>query len=106
MGGLEGLALPILLFAGLYFVLIRPQQKRQRQHRDMVSSVSLGDDVVTIGGLHGEVVDLSDSWMDLDVSGDKSTILRFERSSIARVVRDEDDADAAADADDADETET
>jgi preprotein translocase subunit YajC len=86
---LGGLALPIIFFLVLYLVLIRPQQKRQKQHQQMVRSVALGDDVVTVGGLHGEVVDLSDTWMDLDVSGDRSTVLRFERSSLARVVQDE-----------------
>jgi preprotein translocase subunit YajC len=86
---LGGLALPIVFFVVLYLVLIRPQQKRQKQHQEMVRSVGVGDDVVTVGGLHGEVIDLSDTWMDLDVSGDKSTVLRFERSSLARVVRDE-----------------
>jgi preprotein translocase subunit YajC len=84
-----GLALPLIFLVVLYLVLIRPQQKRQKQHKEMVGSLSVGDDVVTIGGLHGEVVELSDSWMDLDVSGDRTTILRFERSSLARVVRDE-----------------
>jgi preprotein translocase subunit YajC len=86
---LGGLALPIVFFVVLYLVLIRPQQKRQKQHQEMVRSVGVGDDVVTVGGLHGEVIDLSDTRMDLDVSGDKSTVLRFERSSLARVVRDE-----------------
>jgi preprotein translocase subunit YajC len=86
---LGGLALPIVFFVVLYLVLIRPQQKRQKQHQEMVRSVGVGDDVVTVGGIHGEVIDLSDTWMDLDVSGDKSTVLRFERSSLARVVRDE-----------------
>jgi preprotein translocase subunit YajC len=84
-----GLALPLIFLVVLYLVLIRPQQKRQKQHKEMVGSLAVGDDVVTIGGLHGEVVELSDSWMDLDVSGDRTTILRFERSSLARVVRDE-----------------
>jgi preprotein translocase subunit YajC len=86
---LGGLALPIVFFVVLYLVLIRPQQKRQKQHQEMVRSVGIGDDVVTVGGVHGEVIDLSDTWMDLDVSGDRSTVMRFERSSLARVVRDE-----------------
>lgn len=89
MDGIGGLALPLIFLVVLYLVLIRPQQRRQKQHQAMVNAISIGDDVVTIGGLHGEVVDLSESWMDLDVSGDKSVVLRFERSSLARVVKDE-----------------
>jgi preprotein translocase subunit YajC len=89
------LALPILLFVALYLLLIRPQQKRQKQHQQLMSSLSVGDDVITVGGLHGRVVDLTEDEMDLKVSAE-GVILRFQRSSLARVVRDE----IAAEADD------
>jgi preprotein translocase subunit YajC len=81
------LALPILLFVALYLLLIRPQQKRQKQHQQLVSSLAVGDDVVTVGGLHGRVAALTDDTMDLEVTDD--IVLRFQRSSLARVVRDE-----------------
>ncbi len=89
MENVGGLALPLIFLVVLYMVLIRPQQKRQKEHRAMVGSLDVGDDVVTIGGLHGEIVELSDTWMDLDVTGDRDVVLRFERTSLARVVRDE-----------------
>jgi preprotein translocase subunit YajC len=82
------LALPALLFVALYLLLIRPQQKRQKQHQQLMSSLSVGDDVITVGGLHGRVVDLTEDEMDLKVSAE-GVILRFQRSSLARVVRDE-----------------
>jgi preprotein translocase subunit YajC len=82
------LALPALLFVALYLLLIRPQQKRQKQHQQLIGSLSVGDDVITVGGMHGRVVDLTDDEMDLEVTAD-GVILRFQRSSLARVVRDE-----------------
>lgn len=107
MDALAGLALPILFIAVLYLLLIRPQQKRAKEHRNLVSNLSVGDDVVTIGGMHGRVVDLTDETMDLvvaavenDDGSDDEIVLRFQRSSIARVVSDhggDEAADEAAD---------
>jgi preprotein translocase subunit YajC len=86
--GLGGLLLPLLFLFVLYLLLIRPQQKRQREQQRMVADLQVGDDVVTIGGLHGRVKTLTDDTMDLEVDAD-GTILRFQRSSLGRVVRDE-----------------
>jgi len=94
---LTSLALPILFIGVLYLLLIRPQQKRTKEHRNLVTSISVGDDVVTIGGMHGRVVDLTEETMDLEVTDD--IILRFQRSSLAKVVRD-DLVEAGADDDD------
>lgn len=87
MAGFEGLLLPVAFIAVLYFVLIRPQQKRQKQHQALIRDLQVGDDVVTIGGLHGRVLTLTDDTMDLEVTDD--VVLRFQRSSLAKVVRDE-----------------
>ena len=97
MEALTSLALPILFIGVLYLLLIRPQQKRTKEHRNLVTSISVGDDVVTIGGMHGRVVDLTEETMDLEVTDD--IILRFQRSSLAKVVRD-DLVEAGADDDD------
>jgi len=107
---LGSLALPIVFIGVLYLLLIRPQQKRTKEHKNMVQSITVGDDVVTIGGMHGRVADLTEETMDLEVTDD--IILRFQRSSLARIVRDDvvavdedaddvdDDADLVDDADD------
>ena len=61
--------LPIILIVVVfYFLLIRPQQKRARQHRELVSSVSAGDRVVTIGGLHGTVRTVDEETIQLEVA--------------------------------------
>lgn len=86
IGGL----LPILLFlAVIYFVMIRPQQKRQKQHKEMVGAVAVGDDIITAGGLHGRVVALSDETMDIEVTDD--IVVRFQKNMLGRVLREEDE---------------
>jgi preprotein translocase subunit YajC len=103
---ISGLLLPLAFIAVLYLLLIRPQQKRRKEQLSMVSSLEIGDDIVTIGGLHGRVVALTDRTMDIEVTADSDVVLRFERASLGRVVRDEGApavAEADTDPDDADE---
>lgn len=65
---LTGLLPIILIIAVFYALLIRPQQKRARQHRELVTSVDVGDQVVTIGGLHGLVRSVDDDTIRLEVA--------------------------------------
>ncbi|WP_373507982.1 preprotein translocase subunit YajC [Thiocapsa sp.] len=61
--------LPLVLFAVVfYFLLIRPQAKRQKEHRKMVESLAKGDEVVTIGGMAGRIADLGDNFVLLDIA--------------------------------------
>jgi preprotein translocase subunit YajC len=81
-----------LMFAILYFLMIRPQQK-QRQDRDrMLSAIKRGDRVVTTGGLYGTVTNLSDTTVTLRVADQVK--LEFERSAIGRVVEVQSEKDA------------
>lgn len=73
----------ILMFAILYFLLIRPQQKRQKNRSSMLGSLKKNDKVVTIGGLHGTIVDITDSTVVLRVND--ATKLTFDRSAISSV---------------------
>ena len=82
------LLLPLLFLAVLYLLLIRPQQRRRKEQQQLVKSLEVGDDIVTIGGMHGRVASLTDSTMDLEVTADSDILLRFERSSLGRVIRD------------------
>lgn len=84
-----GLLLPIALFLLLWLVLIRPQQKRRKEQQQMVRALAVGDDVVTVGGLHARVVALTEQTMDVTVDADGDVVLRFERASLGRVVRDD-----------------
>jgi preprotein translocase subunit YajC len=61
--------LPLVIFGVvLYFLLIRPQVKRQKDHRKMVESLSKGDEVVTSGGMAGKITDMGDNFIELEVS--------------------------------------
>lgn len=86
----------LAFFGVMYLLLIRPQQKRQREHRELISSVTVGSDVITIGGLHGTVDAVDDDTVDLTVSAD-GTVLRFQRSAIAKVVTHDDEGDTGED---------
>ncbi|WP_240414342.1 preprotein translocase subunit YajC [Paenibacillus periandrae] len=73
----------VLMFVVLYFLLIRPQQKRQKTRGMMLSNLKKGDKVVTIGGLHGTILEISDDTIILRVND--VTKLTFERSAINAV---------------------
>ncbi|MCR8644113.1 preprotein translocase subunit YajC [Paenibacillus sp. N1-5-1-14] len=77
--------LPLIVMVVLfYFLLIRPQQKRTKTRNMMLGNVKKGDKVVTIGGLHGTIVELTDDTMVLRVND--ATKLTFDRSAINTVV--------------------
>lgn len=73
----------VLMFVVLYFLLIRPQQKRQKARNMMLSNLKKGDKVVTIGGLHGTIMELTDDTVILRVND--VTKLTFERSAVNAV---------------------
>lgn len=77
--------LPVALFMVLiYFLTIRPQKRRQEEHKSMIDQISKGDVVVTIGGLHG-VVDEQDNNAQTIVLDCEGVYLTFEKRAIARV---------------------
>ncbi|MCU9613991.1 preprotein translocase subunit YajC [Caldibacillus lycopersici] len=82
--GVQSIIMLVLMFAIFYFLLIRPQQKRQKSVQQMQSSLEKGDKVVTIGGLHG-FIDAIDEGTVVIRCGDGSK-LTYERSAIRDVV--------------------
>ena len=75
----------ILIFAIFYFLLIRPQQKRAKDHRALLSSLKVGDQVLTSGGIYGRVTGLRDDVLTLEIS-DKVRV-KVSRGHIAGVVK-------------------
>jgi len=73
----------IFLMAIFYFLLIRPQQQRAKQHRQLVSELKANDKVVTVGGIHGIVKSLTEDTVSLEIAN--GIIVTFSRSSIARI---------------------
>ncbi len=96
---METLIFPAILFLVMYVVLIRPQQKRQRETVELLRSLEVGDEVVLNSGIHGFVNSLEDDIMWLTVSPDLD--LKVSRSAVAHRVLDpvdtEDDDEEAED---------
>ncbi|RJP58493.1 MAG: preprotein translocase subunit YajC [Deltaproteobacteria bacterium] len=83
-GGAKGMGafIPlILMFVIFYFLLIRPQQKRAKQHREVLKNLRKGDTVVTSGGIHGRITGLTDTIVTLEIA-DKVRI-KVSRGQIA-----------------------
>ena len=80
-GGLLLNLLPIILIVAVfYFMLIRPQQKRTKQHREMINSLQVDNEVVTAGGILGRVVEIHESFVTIDVG--KGQRVTFQKNSI------------------------
>lgn len=77
-------ALPLLLIAVMYFILIRPQSKRQKQWQSMLSSIKSGDRVTTAGGIRGTILSIKDDAIILKVAPDGIKI-EVAKSAIASV---------------------
>ncbi|MBN1172808.1 MAG: preprotein translocase subunit YajC [Micromonosporaceae bacterium] len=73
-----------LMLALLYFLMIRPQQRRSRRIAEMQSSMGIGDEVVTVGGLYGTICSVDDETVMLEIAPD--VVARYARASISRVV--------------------
>ncbi len=58
----------ILMFAVLYFIMIRPQMKRQKEHRNMLAAMAKGDEVVTNGGIVGKVTKVADAYVGVEIA--------------------------------------
>ncbi|KIH76614.1 protein translocase subunit yajC [Geoalkalibacter ferrihydriticus] len=77
----SGIIMLVLMFAIFYFLLIRPQQKRAKQHRELLDALQVGDRVVTAGGLHGRIATLEDSVVTLEIA--TGVKVKVNRASIA-----------------------
>ena len=77
--------LPLLLmFVVLYFVMIRPQMKKQKEHRAMIDALAKGDEVVTAGGLLGTISKLGDNYVGLQIANNVD--IQIQRSAIVQVL--------------------
>lgn len=79
-----GLILLVGMFVIFYFILIRPQQKRVKEHRNLVASLKKGDEVVTNGGLLGKLTDVSDQYVTVELA--ENIEVKLQRSAVATVL--------------------
>jgi preprotein translocase subunit YajC len=83
-GGLSGLILPAVLFGVFYFLVIRPQNKRHKEHQALVDSIKVGDEVMTSGGILGKITRITDQYVALEINHTAEMLL--QRSSISKVL--------------------
>lgn len=81
---LTSLILPIGLVVLFYFFLIRPQSKRAKQHKEMVSALQKGEEVVTTGGMLGKITNVTENFVSVEVSRD--VIIQVQKNSIQAVM--------------------
>ena len=74
----------VLMFAVLYFIMIRPQMKRQKETKAMLESLGVGDDVVTVGGIMGKVTALKDALVTVEISA--GTEVQLQKAAITTVL--------------------
>ena len=83
-GGVPFIAMMALMFVAMYFLIIRPQQKKQREHDEMLKTIQKGDRIVTNGGLHGVVVGTSDELLTVDLGVHEKVRVKLERRGVER----------------------
>ena len=83
-GGLEMILMMAVFFAIMYFMIIRPQQKRAKEHKQMLDALNKGDEIVTNGGLLGKVSGISENFIELTVA-DNVTV-KVQKQSVASVM--------------------
>lgn len=82
--GLMGLLPIVLMFVVFYFLLIRPQQKRQKEHKLMVGSIQKGDEVVTSGGILGTVVAVKEGYVSVSIA--ENVKIKMQTEAVAQVL--------------------
>lgn len=88
-----GMLLPmVVIFAAFYFLLIRPQQKKQKAHTALIAALKEGDEILTAGGILGKISGVSDHYVIVQVS--ENTEIKMQKSSVAQIVP-KDTVDAA-----------
>ena len=86
-GGLGAFVPLILMFAIFYFLLIRPQQKKAKQHRELLAALKKGDRVINSGGLHGLVTGLTDDVVTMEIA--PKVRVKVSRASISSIYKQE-----------------
>lgn len=97
-GGLGTMLIPlVLMLVAMYFMVIKPQKRKQQEHEERIKRTKAGDHVVTVGGLHGTIVGVNDKTFMVKLA-DK-IVVEISRSHVAHNLRTEGDTDEAEDKD-------
>ena len=74
----------ILIFVVFYFVLIRPQTKKQKEHQEMVNALEVGNEVVTAGGILGKIQEMNENYVQLEIS--ENVTIKIQRQTISSLL--------------------
>ena len=74
----------VVLFALFYFLLIRPQTKRAKEHREMIAAVAKGDEIVTTGGLAGRVTEVGESFLELGIA--EGVTVKVQKQAVSTIL--------------------
>lgn len=89
MASFGPLIMMVALFAIMYFVMIRPQKKREKEAQAMLAALSVGDKIVTIGGIWGKIIKIKDDYLFIESGNignpEQCTVLKIERQSVKTV---------------------
>ena len=83
-GGFGMLLFPIILIAIMYFLMIRPQMKRQKEHKAMLDKLNRGDEVITSGGVAGTIVDIGDNFVTVEIAD--NVRVRVQKGAVGNVL--------------------
>ena len=89
-GGFSGLFMMLIIFGIFYFILIRPQQKKMKEHKKMVEDLKKGDEIITAGGIYGTVEGVTPDTLTVKIA--EGTKVKVTRSSIAHVITEKEKA--------------
>ena len=79
-GGASGILIMVAMFVVMYFLMIRPQQKRQKEHKSMVDGLAKGDEIVTMGGVLGKIVSTDENFITVEIAN--NTEVKIQRMSV------------------------
>ena len=74
----------ILIFIVFYFILIRPQTKKQKEHQEMINALEVGNEVVTAGGILGKILEMNENYVHLEVS--ENVTIKIQRQTISSLL--------------------
>ena len=83
-GGMESMLLIVLMFVVLYFLMIRPQMKRAKEHKSMIEALQKGDEVVTAGGVLGRISKINENYITLEVAS--KVEIQVQRPSVQLIL--------------------
>ena len=83
-GGMGSIIMLVVLFGAMWFFMIRPQQKKMKEHQLLIGSLKKGDEVITNGGLMGRVINLDNFAIDLEIA--KNTVVRIQRGVVVQIL--------------------